>query len=240
MNKIKKVLLAFIMMSNGISVAAEEPVSANDLDPQSPELIKTFKVIQGIQALAARVANEAKKNGCNATPTFEVWPGSNPFWNQTKQGLYLESESYTQALYTPWGKVAVYTGVYKNQDGSDVFFNELCKHMKLKFKKNRYEDLMASEGAERWASDYGKVKLYAETFQSEIVLSDLESYRGTDVRILAGLAGYPSLYEIESFGDIELPQPELLSKRTYRSYAAVKDHWAAMLQAYKEQDEGKE
>jgi len=194
------------------------------LDPQSEILKTTFKAIQDIHSIAAAVAQEVKPYEVSWLQSgVEGWPGSNPFYCQTLQGLYLSTESYPESLHTPWGKVAIYGSASYCGSGIKMVFAAFCRHLKLAFVKSL---------GEHAHHEKHKIKLYLDDFSQEISQQELEQYRGTNRRIITDYCGYPSIYKILAINDVSLPEPKNISRDEYRDIDTVNESWEAMMKQH--------
>lgn len=228
MNKTKLTifLLSIILLSQnvfGISSDETQPTAAD-------EKTRTFEAIQKIHVLAALIAQNAKNHGVNWLQLGkDGWPRSNPYYRQTKQGLFLLAHSYPTELATPWGEVKVYGGAACDGKKIDYIYNEFRKRLKLKFVRNFCEKGKKPFGI----SD--KVKFYLDNCDNQIPEEELDNYRGTNARILANYCGCDSLYEITEIDGIPLPEPEELIKE-YRKYDKIKKEWEELMKKYKERE----
>lgn len=99
-----------------------------------------FKVVQNIFAICGEIRQQIKlQYNTEIWDGQKSWPGVNPCYNQTKQGLMLTSES-SPDLLTPWGEIKLFAGGYGSPLGFLAVQQELLKRVSAeKIKDSGYK-----------------------------------------------------------------------------------------------------
>ena len=101
-----------------------------------------FKVMQRIFEIGNEVREEFEPLGFRIDNGQKNWPGSAPFYSQTKQGLYLSVGMTPDSLKTPWGEVKLFGGGSGMGLTFEAFTQAFLKRFKVSFEcvtKSRYE-----------------------------------------------------------------------------------------------------
>ena len=208
-----------------------------------------FKVIQQIHDLVDEARSDSIKDGTKIHSGKEAWPEPNPFYKQTKKGLFLRG---TNELWTPWGKISLTNGGCGTYWGFLSFKQQLLKKIKTKFVQIAKQGYGTKHNPEYYIlksknfnlkqlvkkqypvnSDSESEKDMNEVFikVSEDKLNDM---KGNGVLVTSDVAGYDSIYSIHAVENQKLPTPELLEESDYRQYKEVKKAWKAMETRYKD------
>ncbi len=200
-----------------------------DDDHESEELVVTFNAIQSIRNLAMRVAQQVHAEDDTSLALGEKgWPVPNPYYHQTKRGLFLATESYPDYLCSPWGQVKIYGGGSYTPSKIANVFDKFRESLTLEFVENVCEK--GKRCGVLYSSD--KIKFYKENDRTPIAKTELDRYRGTSTRIVANYCGAASIYAIKAIDGKELPSPEHLEYTDYRKYEDSKADWSSMTERY--------
>ena len=193
-----------------------------------------FKKIQLIRSIAKNVAKQSKQLGHIRSIELgeEGWPDPNPFYDQTKQGMYLSIDRYPKKLGTPWGQIMVYGSGTPSTNLTLAFM----KNFKLAFKRNACQDFNHLPMGV-YDSDKKNIKFYkvdAENNKTEIPRESLNQYKGTDTLITSNLCGCKSLYEILEVKGQPIPKLEQFNYyKDFRPYEHIKADWKSKIAQYK-------
>lgn len=215
MSTIVSIMLLATFSLNGCAELAREAREPQPLNPNSPSLIQTFKAVQNVHTLAAKLAAEHK-----VTSIIEdcgTLGALNPYFNQTEQGLYLLIETYPRALCTPWGQVSLLGSHRAMTGGVFKFTAALFKRLSLEF--------VTIEG-----DAIGEMKLYLikkDGSHREISKSNSEIYRGTAAQILVNPCGCYAVYKIKAIDDTPLPMT--VDRYPFSHHMAAQESWNEMI-----------
>lgn len=217
-----------------------------------------FKVVQKIFKIAEEVRKEAKEQNLAEVGSGQKdWPGINPYYNQTKQGLFLSIESYPHSLFTPWGEAMLFGGGSGSYFGflalSQAFLNRLktvfettteffSNEDKVKFYEIiapiKREDIdkdksMDSNESSQYYEQLGN-KLLKELSREEVTAKKKQ-----ETLIVSDYCGFGSIYKVLAVDQEKLPDPEMQERSKYLSYESAKKTWEIMTEFYK-QEQGME
>lgn len=166
---------------------------------------ESYRAIQDIYELASNVLIEAKNSGLcfRISDGRKTWPRPNPLFSQTKQGFALDIEIAPEGLWTPFGKITLYSG-YLRDDGlsiSELFIKKLnaefvnigvCKY------RNSFYELQSSESDIIREIKVSDMKIISE--------EEVNTKKGTSNFIFDTSPFARSLYKIRGVKGRKLPE----------------------------------
>lgn len=201
-----------------------------------------FLAIQKIRDIERVFADKASADtNCSYKVDIDkVSPGKLPFYDQTKQGLYLVTTYIYPALGTPYGRIALFGSFSDSKShGCKDLTYQFMRYLTLKFLYNSGE---RPEGATFYRAH--EPTFYTSNDNSghlkhwiPITQNKLNSLRGTNTLIYTDWCEYCSVYEIEAIDG--MPVPKLIEYKpakilNYYEYKEVKKEYKALKQQYKQ------
>jgi len=208
-----------------------------------------FKVMQEIFKIAREVREEFKPLDFSIGDGQKGWPGSNPFYSQTKQGFFITTDSTPNKLYTPWGYVMLFGGGYGKGWAFDAFSQAFLKRFKTSFAyvtkssldrdRVKFYALKQQEGSQEVIDlkallVSGNNESY-ENIYKELSEEEIEAQQGKDVLIHSNYCGCEAIYKLHEVNGHQLPEAEMLPYKDYRSYKVTKIIWDILQDQYNQE-----
>lgn len=209
MKKISTILSLTLLSIFSLNGAADPTPPTPNPNNEFTELLQTFTAIQKILTFARHHKAQAIDN-CGTV---------NPYYYQTKQGLFLLMAFYPRALWTPWGSISLY-GQATDEESKDLLNQSVAffKYLTLEFK-----------GFDGQYDGTGRFYL-AQDDQSFTSLDEnkLSMYKGTNQRIYCTCPTFHAVYKVRAVNSAKLPEPIKRTRIEYIPHQEVQQSWQAM------------
>jgi len=235
------------------------PLTENDIAEVARERLKQyveetgeyelFKIMQEIFKIAREVREEFEPLDFSIGDGQKLWPGSNPFYCQTKQGFFISTDMTPDKLYTPWGYVELFGGGCGKGWAFDVFNQAFLKRFKTSFAyvtkssldrdRVKFYALKQQEGSQEVIDlkallVSGNYESY-ENIYRELSEEEIKAQQGKEIIIRSNYCGCESVYKLHEVNGHQLPEPEMLPWKKYRSYKVTNMIWDILQDRYNQE-----